>query len=129
MDPKYLKEAARDLISFGSPVFFIIVLARVSLLPHPEYLSQFIIAGIIFMVLAFLLKLEKRTGLALIILIFTIIYYSNQKFTIFAGSFYVLFLWSLYYLKIKKLEIAKSFVLGIITATISYYSIQFLFYY
>lgn len=127
MDPKFLKETARDLIAFGSPIFFILVLARVSLLPHPEYLSQFIIAGIIFMFLAFLLKLEKRTGLALIILVFTILYYDNQKFTIFTVSLYTLFLASLYYLETKKLEIVKSFSLGLISAIISYYSIQFLF--
>ncbi len=123
----YVKETARDLIAFGSPIFFILVLARVSLLPHPEYLSQFIIGGILFLILALLLKTEKRTGLGLIILAFTTIYYYNIKFTIFAVVLFTLFVFALYYLKTKKLEIAKSMALGVISTAISYYSVRFLF--
>ncbi len=127
MDPKFLKETARDLIAFGSPVFFILVLVRVSLLPHPEYLSQFIVAGIFFVILSVLLKIEKRAGLGLIILAFTIIYYNNRNFAIFSIALYALFLYSLYYLKTEKLEIAKSIAIGIIATGVSYYSVGFLF--
>ena len=59
INKNFLKELARDFIALGSPIFFIIVIVRISLLSNYEYLSQFIIAGVLFLISVFLF-LEKR---------------------------------------------------------------------
>ncbi len=127
MKTEYFKEAARDLIALGSPIFFIVVLARVATLSNLEYLSQFIIAGILFYTFTILLKTDKRAGLGVVLLIFITIYYDSPGFTWFARIVFILFIGALYYLKIEKLEIAKSIALGVIATGISYYSVRFLF--
>jgi len=78
-----LKEIARDVIALGSPVFFLLVLARVALLSNFEYLSQFVIAGILFVVLFLFFVGNIHSGLGIIVLFFTTIYYSDLKFSIF----------------------------------------------
>jgi hypothetical protein len=103
------------------------VLARIYLLSDYSYLSQFVIAGILLFVSSYFLKTNYRAGLGLILVVFTSIYYDNTKFTIFALSLYVLFAFSLYYLRTDKKEILKSFILGIVSSIVSYYFVKFLF--
>ena len=127
MNSKYLKETARDLIALGSPVFFIIVIARIYLLSNYSYLSQFIIGAIIFLPLIFLFKANMYAGLGLIVLIFTTLFYNNLNFTIFAIVIYLLLLASLVYLKYDKKKIIISVILGAIATGIGYYAVRFLF--
>jgi len=127
MKTEYIKEVARDLIALGSPLFFAVVVARIYFLSNWAYLSQFIIGGILFYTLAILLKTDKRAGMGVILLIFLTFYYNDLQFSWFARILFILFIGALYYLKIEKLEIAKSIILGIIATVISYYSVEFLF--
>lgn len=127
MKTEYIKETARDLIALGSPVFFIIVLARIFLLSDYNYLSQFIIGALIFFPLMFLLKANMYSGLGLIVLIFTTLFYNNLKFTIFGIAVYLTLLISLIYLKYDKKKVIMGATLGAISTAISYYSIQYLF--
>lgn len=46
MNKNWKKELARDCIALGSIPFYILVVARVSMLSKPIYLAQFIFAGI-----------------------------------------------------------------------------------
>ena len=127
MKTEYIKDLARDLIALGSPIFFIVVLARVSILSNLEYLSQFIIAGVLFYSLAILIKTNKKAGMGVILLVFLTIYYNNFRFTWFARILFILFIAALWYLKVEKLDLAKSIALGSISAGASYYAVQFLF--
>jgi len=77
INKNFLKEIARDFIALGSPIFFIIVVARISLLSNFEYLSQFIIAGILFIISVFSFKVNLYSGLGLIVLVFTTLFYNN----------------------------------------------------
>jgi hypothetical protein len=117
-------EIARDLVALGSIPFFILVLVRVYLLNKPDYFSQFIIAGILLILLSFLIKINLYSGLALIILIFTNLYYQDIKFGIFAGVAYVLLLCSLVYLKKEKKEIVKGVFFGLVFSGITYYIVN-----
>ena len=127
MKTEYIKETARDLIALGSPIFFIIVIARIYLLSNYSYLSQFIIGALIFFPLMFLFKANMYSGLGLIVLIFTTLFYNNLKFTIFGIAIYLLLLASLIYLKYDKKKVIMGIIFGAIATGISYYVVRFLF--
>ncbi|MEK6842642.1 MAG: hypothetical protein AABX84_02405 [Nanoarchaeota archaeon] len=123
----FLKESARDIIAFGSPIFFILVLARIFLLSNYSYLSQFIIAGILFLPLIYFFKANIYSGFGLIVLIFTTLYYNEVRFTIFAVFLYLLLIASLFYLKKEKLEIIKGIFFGAVSTGISWFLVEKLF--
>lgn len=127
MSQSFLKESARDLISFGSPIFFLIVLARVSMTANYIYLSEFVFAGILFFIMSFLFNANARSGIGAIILVFTSIYYNSIAFAVFAAIIYILFLTSLVYLGENKKEVAKGTMLGFIIAGIVYYVVRLFF--
>src|SRR3989344_2501294 len=108
-----LKETARDFIALGSPVFFILVIARISFLSHYEYLSQFAIAGILFLILFFLFNANMHSGLGFIVLTFTTLYYDDLKFSVFAFFIYIGLIASLIYLEREEREIFLGTFLGI----------------
>ncbi len=127
MNKNILKDSARDLIAFGSPVFFILAMARVSITENLSYLSQFVLAGILFLLLMILFAANYRAGLGIILLILISRYYNNLNFTIFAILIYICAIASLIYLKADKKEILKGFLFGIISAGIGYYAVKLIF--
>ena len=127
MKKEWLREFARDFVALGGIPFFILVLVRVSLLERPDFFSQFIIAGVIFIILMLIFKSDMYSGLGLIVLVFTIIYYEQTRFTIFAILAYILLIISLFYLKIDKKHIFKGISFGVIGTIISYYAVRLIF--
>lgn len=123
----FLKEISRDFVALGSPVFFVLVLVRVSMLPNTEYLMQFVFAGILFFILMFLFKANLPSGLGLIMLVFTIIYYNDLRFGVFAALAYSGLIFSLIYLKEEKNKIFKGFIFGMMSTLASYFSVDFIF--
>lgn len=124
---KILREIARDIIALGSPVFFIFILIRVSIAQDQVYLSQFIFSGIIFLILMFILKSSIYSGLGLVALIFTSIFYNYLPYTIFGSLVYIGLIFSLIYLKKDKQEVFKGFLFGLISSAIGYYLVRFIF--
>lgn len=124
---KLLKETSRDLIALGGLPFFILIIGRVWMLDKSFYPLQFIIGGIIFLVLMFSFKSNMHSGLGLIALFFTLLYYNHLRFSIFAIFAYFLLIISLVYLKKDKGEIFKGILFGVISSIISYYTVGFLF--
>ena len=124
---KFLKEFARDVIALGSPVFFVLVLARIFLLSNYAYLSQFVVSGILFFPLAYFFKSNLYSGLGLIVLVFTTLYYTEIRFTIFAVFLYFLLVASLFYLKKEKSEIIKAIFFALISAGVSWFAVEKLF--
>jgi len=116
----WIKVAARDIVALGSIPFFILVLARVYLLNNPEYFGQFIIAGVVFLGIFFLLKQNIYSGLGLIVLVFTSIYYSALIYTIFGMVAYVLLLAGLFYLKEDVKKILWGIFIGAIGIGVSF---------
>lgn len=127
MKREILKETARDIIALGSPVFFILVIARIFLLSNFAYLSEFIISGILFIPLMYFLKANIYSGLGLIVLIFTGIYYDNLNFAIFAAFIYILLVVSLICLKEDKTKVIKGIILGLVSAGVGYYLVKLIF--
>jgi len=126
-DKNWFKKFARDFVALGSPVFFVLVLARVSMLSKPYYLSQFIIAGVIFFLLMILFKSDLYSGLGFVVLVFTSLYYNDLKFSIVAILIYFGLIASLIYLKTEKNKVIKGILFGAIGTAISYYLVGRIF--
>jgi len=120
----FLKEIPRDFVALGGLVFFSILLVRVSILSNWAYFSQFLIGGFLFLVLIYLFKANLQSGLALIMLVFTVLLYNDFKFTAFAILMYIGLIASLIYLKEDKNRIIKGVVLGVISSLVSYYAVE-----
>ena len=113
-------ESARDIISLGSITFFILVLARVYLLNNPEYFNQFLFSGTIFLVLCFIFKLNLYSGLGLIVVVFTSLYYSEMTFSVFGSIAYILVIVSLLYLKYNTKKVFLGILAGMVGIGITY---------
>jgi hypothetical protein len=121
------KEVARDFIALGSIPFFVLILVRVYLLDKPVYFSEFIVAGALFLILAYILKATLYSGLGLVALVFTMLYYNNMKYNIFAIAAYILLIASLFYLKEPKKKITLGVLFGAIASGASYCLVPLLF--
>ncbi|MEA3248224.1 MAG: hypothetical protein U9Q73_00805 [Nanoarchaeota archaeon] len=108
------KESARDLISLGSIPFFLLVLARVYLLNIPKYFNQFVFSGTIFLILFFIFKLNLYSGMGLIVLVFTSLFYSEMIFFIFGSIAYILVIVSLIYLKHDTKKVFLGILAGVV---------------
>ena len=127
MKREWIKDITRDLVALGSIPFFILVLVRVYLLDKPEYFGQFLVAGIILIVLAIFMKISLYSGLGFVILVFTNLYYQDTRFLIFSVIAYILLVVALFNIKDKKQGIIKGIFFGIITSGVSYYLVKYLF--
>ena len=127
MKKEVIKELSRDLIALGGLPFFLLVIIRVSINPDFHYILQFVIAGILFLIMKFLFKSEIHSGLALILLLFIGNYYGDFKFVVFATLMYLLLIASLFYLKKNNKEILKGILFGGISSAISYFSVKLIF--
>jgi|TARA_Y100000310_G_scaffold147939_1_gene147192 hypothetical protein len=115
MDKKdWKKEVARDVISLGSVVFFLLVVVRIWLLDDAVYLGQILASGIIFLVLFYFFRMSLYSGLALIVLVFTGMYYSDIRYWVFGGIVYVALLYSLVYLGKDNRNVLRGILLGIL---------------
>ena len=127
MKKKRFGEIARDLVALGGLPFFILVIARISINPDFHYISQFVVAGILFFIFKFLFKSNIHSGLGLILLFFIGNYYADLKFAIFSTLIYILLIVSLFYLKKDRKEILEGILFGIISSAISYFSVKLFF--
>ena len=115
-----LKVAARDIVALGGLPFFVLVLVRVWMLDNTEYFLQFVIAGVVFLLLFFWLKQDVYAGLGLIVLVFTSLYYGDFLYSIFGSVAYCLLLVSLVYLGRDWKKVIFGVLLGAIGVGVSF---------
>ncbi len=127
MKKGWINEVVRDIIALGSIPFFLLVLVRIWILPNPEFLTQFIIAGALFLLSFFIFKINLYSGLALVTLIFSSLHYEDIRYTVFASIVYLGLLASLYYLKEDTVKIIKGIIFGTISAIIGFYAVSLIF--
>ena len=121
------KEIARDLIALGSIPFYILVLARSLIGDYYLFFYQLIIALVFLFLVNILFKnFNQHLSRAFVLVVFTIIFYKQLIYTVFAVIVFLLILASLVYLKIDKKEINFGLILGIISSLIGYYLAPFL---
>lgn len=116
------QELARDFLALGSWIFYILVIARASIVPYRPFLDQLIIAAI--PIIAFQLFLKKPDyyiARVVPLAVFTIIFYNSSSFTIFAIIIGLLMIPASHIAKNHKIEIFYGLILGAIAAAIGYY--------
>lgn len=123
----WIQEFARDLIAIGGIPFFILVVVRSFVLDVPWYPWQFIIGGVVFLILAFIFKSDIYSGLALVLLVFTVLFYESMRYTIVVSIFYLILLGGLVYLGKGKLKIIKGILFGAVASGVSWWIVSLLF--
>ena len=124
---KWKKEVSRDLLALGSIVFFVVVLARSLIGPYWPFVTQLVIAAVIlFLVYLFYKKADYYSARALILVVFTILFYKDLVYSIFALVVMVLILISSYYVGNKVKSIVYGVVFSIVASVISYYLSPFI---
>ena len=88
------------------------LLARVWILDNPSYFMQFLLAGIIFALIFVWVRQDFYSGLALIVLVFTSLYYEEFLYSVVGGIAYLLLLSSLLYLDKGWKEVLLGVLIG-----------------
>lgn len=115
------EEIARDLIALGGLPFYSLVLVRAAI---GDYLSFLIQVAAALPVLYLLSSLVRGANLhiarALILVVFTSIFYDALPFTVFSILVWCIMIYSLIYLKTDTKEILKGIAAGVVSVVISY---------
>jgi len=79
------KELLRDLLAFGSPIFYFLVFARALVGPYPIFVNQLILAGILVFLgaAAFGDKVDWYVVRAGVLSWLTTLFYAHDGFTLF----------------------------------------------
>lgn len=118
-DVKY--EIARDLVALGGLPFYLLVAARAAIGPYPAFLSQVVIALPVLILLARLVRGSNlHIARALILVVFTSLFYESPLFTAFAALVWAGMIFSLARLKAPAGEIVSGIALGAASAGVGY---------
>ncbi|MFC1753902.1 hypothetical protein ACFL96_11025 [Thermoproteota archaeon] len=125
MSKKWKKEVARDALALGSIPFYFIVLVRAVIGQYTPFLVQLIVSFVLLYLLYWILKgVLKNSNLhiarALIIVVFTSLFYQELIFTVFAVLLWFMLILSAAYLKIKRKEILLGILSGILATVAGY---------
>ena len=122
MPKNWKKEIARDSLAIGSIPFYILVMIRAVIGQYLIFVYQALIAITVLFILS---KIIKNSNLhmarAFILVVFTSIFYNDLFYTVFVFLVFIMMLVSCSYLKIKKAEIGKGILLGIVASLVSYW--------
>ena len=116
------KELSRDILALGSWVFYILVIARALIQPYRPFVDQLIIAAIALLILNMFIKnSDNYTARALILAIFTSLFYQSTTFSAFALVILIGLIISSHHINNSKTTLAKGILAGIISSSIAYY--------
>lgn len=115
------REVLRDLVALGGLPFYLLVAARAAIGPYPAFLSQVVIALPVLILLARIVRGSNlHIARALILVVFTSIFYESPLFTVFSTLVWAGMIFSLVGLKTPAKEIIRGIALGAVSALISY---------
>jgi hypothetical protein len=113
---------AEDFLSLGSIIFFIIVIARALIGPYWIFVLNLLISAICAIIFWFIFRqTNNQISRAIILVVFTALFYNEIKFTFFVIIILFLILISAIYLKKEKKGRILGFISGIISSLISYW--------
>jgi len=124
MQKNWKKEIARDIVALGGIPFYMVIIARATVIRsrYPLFIYQLLIAAFVLFILS---KIIRKSNLhiarGLILAVFSTVFYKDFIYTIFASMLWICMIFSLSYLKLKNKEIAKGISLGALSTLISYY--------
>ncbi len=119
----FLKTLARDFLALGSIPFFLLVTVRVFIAPVANYHYQLLLAFGIIVVVSLFVKNQQYIAMAVVLLVYTSLYYADFVYTLFARIAWVLMVVSSYYLERNKMAIIKGTILGAFATLISYFAL------
>jgi len=115
------EEIARDIIALGGLPFYSLVLVRASIGGYLSFLSHVAVALPVLYLLSRLVRgVNLHIARALILVVFTSVYYKALPFTVFSVLVWCGMIYSLTYLKAGPREILKGIALGVASVIISY---------
>ena len=124
---KWLKEIARDLLALGSIPFYFLVVIRAIIGKYNVFVYQMVIAAIAIFILYFLIKNSNlHIGRALVILVFTSLFYKEMLFTTFASLIWILLLIAAFYVKRNIGYLFRGIIIGVISSLAGYYGTLYL---
>lgn len=116
-----LKEIARDLMALGGVPFLVLVLVRVFMVDNYREVFNIAAAVILVVIVSFIMKnVDYHAAIIPILVIFTSIFYNDNLYTIFAVVVGIAAI-VMIRLYLKKKNIYKSAVLGILCSIASYF--------
>ena len=118
------QEIARDFLSLGSWVFFLLVVGRILVLPYVwPYLYVLIGAGLVILITELLLKekIDYYVSRSIVLAFFTVLFYNNNNYTFFVGFALIGLTISSWFLKRERNQIIFGVILGIVLSTIGYW--------
>ena len=117
------REFARDFLSVGSIVFYILVLARALIQPYRPFVDQLVVSLVVLMVISLFVKYDGYVARGLILVFFTSVFYNSNLFTWFAVVVFLGLMISSYYLRKDKRSLIKGVVFGIVSVLVGYYGV------
>lgn len=116
------EEIFRDIVALGGLPFYLLVAARAAIGPYPAFLSQVVIALPVLILLARLVRGSNlHIARALILVVFTSIFYKSPQFTIFAALVWAAMIFSLVRLNVSYGEIGNGVALGAVAVAAGYF--------
>jgi hypothetical protein len=112
---------ARDLIALGGLPFYLLVIVRSTIGSYLSFVSHVVIAlPVLFLISMAVKGSNLHIARALILVVFTSIFYKAPAFTVFSILVWCCMIYSLVYLKTGTREIIKGVALGVVSVIISY---------
>lgn len=121
MENSIIKEASRDALALGGWVFCILVIARATIGEYLPYAWKIIAALFFSVVLSFAVRdSETRISRLLILAFFTVLFYNEIVFSVFAAIAVVLVYISAFCLGIKKYPVIRATLIGALSSALSF---------
>ena len=124
MKKDWKKEISRDVLAFGSIVFYVVVLARALIKPYRPFVDHLIVAILVLVILYFFIKdFDSYIARGFVLAVFTSIFYQDLLFTSFAFLVFFGLVFSAYYIETERLKIVKGLIFGAISVAVGYYGV------
>ena len=119
--PDWKKDVARDLLALGSIPFFILVMARSLVGEYYLFIFQTLIALVFIHLVGWKLEFNRHLARMLVLVFFTILFYNQLIFSVFAILVGLITLLSLFYLKEPMKKVGFGLLFGVLASLIGYY--------
>jgi|TARA_Y100000310_G_scaffold239607_1_gene243274 hypothetical protein len=124
MKKDWKKEIARDVLAFGSIVFYVLVIVRALIKPYRPFVDSLVVAILVLIVLYIFIKnYDTYIARGFVLAFFTSIFYQDRLFSIFASFLFLGLIFSSYYIGTEKSKILKGLIFGAISIAIGYYGV------
>jgi hypothetical protein len=124
MKKDWKKEISRDVLAFGSIVFYVLVVVRALIKPYRPFVDSLVVAILVLIILTVFIKnYDAYIARGLVLAFFTSVFYQDILFTAFAIFLFFGLIFSSYYIGTEKSKIFKGLILGAVSVAVGYYGV------